>query len=349
MELDIDLTNPMDRKMLGKMKRGMPVQLKPEHLQGMKKNVKVALSEDKMKKMMKAMRLGKGVRVCLDPEESEMMEGVEFTSGGRVKSIEKAFKKVGKDIKKGLKKTGEELKKVPKYYRKNIRQYTQPIAKVLIEEGIPLIGEKLVEEGMKAMDVPAPVAKLAGKATKAGLKKPSQTAFKKSGLGLKSDLQKLMKQTKKTSEKVAKQTKKTSQKVADYVGSGIMRGNIELKARESLMNNPMVDGGMYPPPRRRGPPMKTLPYEVPMIGSGIKGKMHKVFGKDGQIVGAIREETSKIPYIGGRIFSDKLIDPLNKAYQPNPMVDQMGPENNSRRGQGQGLYAGLPAGRGMFV
>jgi hypothetical protein len=324
MELDIDLSDALDRKMLGKMKRGMPVQLKPKHLAGVSKNVKVGVSDDKLKKMMKAMRLGKGFRIALAPEETEMIEGVEFTQGGRIslKKIGKAFKSVGKDIKKGLNKSGEELKKFPKYYRKNIREYTSPIAKVLIEEGLPLLGETLVTEGMKAMDVPAPVAKLAGKATRAGLKKPSKMAYKKSGLGMQME------------------------------GMGMQMPNIELMGRRSRMGNSMEDGGMYPPAGRRRP-ITTLPFEAPMVGSGkmkmpSMRKLHKAFSKDGQVIGAIREETSKIPYIGGRIFSDKLIDPLNKAYQPNAMVDQMGPENNSRRG-GMGLYAGLPMGRGMYV
>lgn len=321
MELDIDLSDALDRKMLGKMKRGMAVQLKPKHLAGVSKNVKIAVSDDKLKKMMKAMKLGKGFRIALAPEETEMIEGVEFTQGGRIslKKIGKAFKSVGKDIKKGLKKTGEELKKVPKYYRKNIREYTSPIAKAIIQEGIPLIGAKLVEEGFKSAGADPFVAKMAGKATQAGLKKPAKMAYKKSGLGM----------------------------------GEMPMPNVELLARQSRMGNSMEDGGMYPPAGRRRRPITTLPADVPIVGSGkVKmpsmRKLHKAFSKDGQVIGAIREETSKIPFIGGRIFTDKLIDPLNKAYQPNPLVDQMGPENNPRRG-GQGLYAGMPMGRGMYV
>jgi len=179
-----------------------------------KKNIKElkSMSNDIIKvKMPRGRKMKPAVMPPMEGMKLAVMPPMD--EGGKIKSL----KEIGRDIKKSnkkvgeaFKKVGEELKTVPKYYRKNIRQYTQPIAKVLIKEGIPQIGSLLVEEGMKALDVPAPVAKLAGKATKKGLEKPADMAFRKSGLGLKSDM-----------KKVARASKKGVKSAMDYLGSGM--------------------------------------------------------------------------------------------------------------------------------
>jgi hypothetical protein len=178
----ISLDEPTMRAMLGKLKRGQPVQIPARAFtddSGMP--ISMSVSSDKMKKIARSMKQGRGVRIQLSPEERSTIGGIDFTQGGRVKTP----KEINRDIRKAFVKLGEKAKKIPKFYRENVREYTQPIAKVLIQEGLPLLGEILVTEGLKAADVPAPAAKLAGKAAKAGLKKPSKQAFQKSGLGMK--------------------------------------------------------------------------------------------------------------------------------------------------------------------
>lgn len=179
--LKIDLNDKKARSLLNKIKKGAMVQIPKDVLQGTP-NVFMDVRDDLASKMDKSMRMGRGVRCCMSPDESSSMtgEGMKFTQGGRVKSL----KQLSRDAGKAFKKAGEELKRVPKYYRKNIREYTSPMAKVLIQDGIPMIGEKLVEEGLKAAGADPFTAKLAGKAAKAGLEKPAKMGYEQSGLGL---------------------------------------------------------------------------------------------------------------------------------------------------------------------
>lgn len=179
--LKIDLNDKKARSLLNKIKKGAMVQIPKDVLQGTP-NVFMDVRDDLASKMDKSMRMGRGVRCCMSPDETSSMtgEGMKFTQGGRVKSL----KQLSRDAGKAFKKAGEELKRVPKYYRKNIREYTSPMAKVLIQDGIPMIGEKLVEEGLKAAGADPFTAKLAGKAAKAGLEKPAKMGYEQSGLGL---------------------------------------------------------------------------------------------------------------------------------------------------------------------
>jgi hypothetical protein len=113
----------------------------------------------------------------------------------------------------------------------------------------------------------------------------------------------------------------------------------------SNMSNPLVDGSMYG--GRRRSPITTLPYEPKMKikGSGIS-KFYKVeSGIHPMMDRVYREETSPIPLIGGRIFNSQLIDPLNKAYQPNVKAELSHPEMNLKGGMG--LYAGR-SGMGLY-
>lgn len=327
------------RAMMGKLKRGKPVQIPSKYLMGDSPNVKMNVASDKLKKIMRSMKQGRGVRIQLSPDECSTLMGDDFsyTTGGRIKSLKelnrdtsKAFKKAGKKIEKGLKKTGEELKKVPKYYRKNVRQYTSPIAKVLIEQGIPEIGSKLVEEGMKAMDVPAPVAKLAGKATKAGLKKPSQMAYKKSGLGLKSDMKKLASAVKKTGKKAVKSSKKMagiamdsgkkmSGTAMDYLGSGVMKPAVMPPS--ALMRPAVIEPS----------PIEVKPLRGRMPRSAGMGIRYKDISVGDHMLPPV--------VYGGEVNMGRLISEKHGSYTPyqtasTPMMPL-----------GSGLYAG---GRGLY-
>lgn len=165
-------------RQLSNLRNGHAVQIKYEHLTG--GALKIPQIGD-TKKIQKAIKNNKGVRISFSPAEVELFSP---KLGGKI-NVGKALKSFGKQASKGLNNFGEDLKTVPKYYRNNVRAYTQPAAKVLIEEGIPMLGSKLVEEGMKAAGADPLTSKLAAKAVSASLKQPAQLAFKKSGLGVK--------------------------------------------------------------------------------------------------------------------------------------------------------------------
>ena len=112
-EIGLNL-DPMDakaRKIINKLKKGMPAQLKVEHLMG-RPTMSVGVSPTLAKKIKSSMRTGKGLRMKLSPEETASMTGRDFgfTEGGRItlKSIGKSFKKFGKQAESGLKKFGKD-------------------------------------------------------------------------------------------------------------------------------------------------------------------------------------------------------------------------------------------------
>lgn len=356
MDLKFDLSAPSDKKLLGKLRRGQPVQVKPIHFpkDGMSGNVRIPMSEDKLKKAMKAMKMGRGMRISLAPEEAESMSGsgLIFTktgrvstgriqpspivgglvmtpssdmaggmAGGKVKSLKqlnreskKAFESAGKKISKAFTKDLPRVSKAAaKGYRKHVRPYASPVFKTLIEEGLPMLGEIAVTEGLKAADVPAPVAKIAGKAAKAGLKKPSQMAYKKSGLGLKSDINKMFKKAESAGQKGMSKAKSMGKSAVEYVGEGA-----------------------------------SLP--VPVVRGA--GRMRRMYETDKGTYKSTVVEEPRTLLVGGRIFSDRLIDPEASAYQPNTMAESWTPVQLGRP-VGSGLYAGrsgmgLYAGRGLY-
>jgi hypothetical protein len=106
--------DPMDmkaRKIINKLKKGLPAQLKIEHMTG-EPTMFIGVAPSMAKKMKSSMRMGKGMRMRLSPEEMASMEGrtFGFTEGGRItlKSIGKSFKKLGKQAESGLKKFGKD-------------------------------------------------------------------------------------------------------------------------------------------------------------------------------------------------------------------------------------------------
>jgi hypothetical protein len=131
-----------------------------------------------MKKLKKAMKSGKGIRIKLSPGEAETIESDEmvFTTGGRV-SIGKAFKKLGKDIK-------QTFKKAQKGYKEKLRPTVSPFMKTLIQEGIKTAGSKVMEQAALSAGADPASAKVLGKATSAMLDKPAKQAAAKSGLGM---------------------------------------------------------------------------------------------------------------------------------------------------------------------
>lgn len=175
--LKFDMGKKADRALLGKLRRGQTVQLKKDMLEG-PSNVFIGVSDDLKKKMMKAAKMGKGLRMKISPSEAETIESEDmtFTAGGRV-SIGKAFKKLGKDIEKGF-------KTAAKGYREKARPIVGPFMRTLVQEGIKTAGSKVMEQAALSAGADPATAKILGKATGEMLKKPAKEAAQKSGLGM---------------------------------------------------------------------------------------------------------------------------------------------------------------------
>jgi len=175
--LKFDMGKKADRALLGKLRRGQTVQLKKDMLEG-PSNVYIGVSDDLKKKMMKAAKMGKGLRMKISPSEAETIESEDmvFTAGGRV-SIGKAFKKLGKDIEKGF-------KTAAKGYRQKARPVVGPFMRTLVEEGIKTAGSKVMEQAALSAGADPTSAKILGRATGEMLKKPARKAAQKSGLGM---------------------------------------------------------------------------------------------------------------------------------------------------------------------
>lgn len=339
MDLRFDLTNPKDKAMLGKLRRGSPVQVKPIHFdENYGSRVRIEPKDNEMlKKLRRAMKSGKGVRICLSPDEMMEGEGLVFTKlgrvasgsiaptsykrfsgkiksmkeledkiesgtyedemimeGGKVKSLKqlnretsRAFKKAGKDIKKAFTEDVPEItRKAVKGYKEKVRPYASPVFKELFTNVVPELAGKAVEEGLKSQGVSPMGAKVSGRLVKAGLKKPMTMGYKKSGLGLKSDMAKAMKESGRLANRGMK-----------YLGSGA-----------------------------------SVP--VPVVGGAMK--IHRM--DKGTYETAFKEETPTLMR-GGRLFTEKMIDPTASAYEPNVIANQYTPIQ-----LGKGLYAG----RGLF-
>jgi hypothetical protein len=121
-EYPVDMTAAQIRK----MSKGQTVTMKPENFVSSSPDI-LYLLEETVKRIEKAIKQGRGVRICLNPEE----DITTMTEGGKI-SLKKAFKKAGKEISKGAKDTGKALtsKRAMDAY-KEIGQYA-------IEQGIPV-------------------------------------------------------------------------------------------------------------------------------------------------------------------------------------------------------------------
>jgi hypothetical protein len=147
------------------------------------------VKDETASKIKKAMRMGKGVRMCCDAEEANSMEGedMEFTEGGRVKV--KSLKQLNRESARNLKKAGKELKKVGKDitegYKSKVRKYTSPFFKGAIEYALPTIASDLVGALADTFEAPPIVKKTLQAGTKSAIKPLATKAYKKSGLGVK--------------------------------------------------------------------------------------------------------------------------------------------------------------------
>jgi len=369
--LSLDMSKPEDRKIISKLRRGAPVQVKPIHLQS-PPTIEMEVDDAKMKKIMSAMRRGVGSRIQLTGDEASTIrgEGLIFTpsgrvmKGGKVKSLKqlnketsRAFKKAGKEIKDAFEKDLPDVAdKAVKGYKKKVRPFASPVFKELLVNQVPKLAGKAVEEGLKSQGVPPMGAKVASKLVEAGLKKPMDMGYKKSGLGLKKNLamvgdvvkktaKKATRTTKKktmeavenmgmglksdiamvgdvlekTAKKASRATKKTTKKAMDHMGSGGAITSPQLRLAMSPLVNDEVNGG-------RG--MTVARYRSPVVDEISKNRI--VAGRG---------------LFGGMIYNDRMIDPLDNSYSPNPMVDAFHPELNFGNGlfagrSGNGLYAG---------
>ena len=381
-KLAMDMSKVADRKMLGKLRRGDMITVKPVHLSG-EATVTVDVPDAVAKKIEGARRRGVGTRVKLDESSAKTMmgEGLMFTStgrvmkGGKVKSLKqlnretsRAFKKAGKEIESGFKQVGEELKTVPKYYRENIREYTSPIFKQIIESAIPMAGEAVTQGLLEFMDADPAVSKVVSKAVAVGLKKPANMAYKKSGLGLKGDLEGLVKKGKKAVteavvgkglkediKKVARQASKKLvgssvvgalkkagrkarakvspiEKAVDYVGSGLKSdvGRVVRKARAKGRSAVDYVGGEL-----ISSPELILGHSK-YINDEVDGGVGSLKGRAPVSMRPRRIEMKGRGLYGGMMYTHRFLDPLDKSYEPNAEVDAFHPELNF----GKGLYTG---------
>ena len=87
----------LSRKQVNTLMKGGAIQLNTTHLKSMPEDVLNGLHEKTIKKMVRALKEGRGMRLKLSEEERENV-------GGKL-HIGKAFKKIGNDIKHGFNKT----------------------------------------------------------------------------------------------------------------------------------------------------------------------------------------------------------------------------------------------------
>lgn len=139
--------NPRDlkaRKIINKLKKGLPAQLKFEHLTG-DPSTFISVAPGVAKKIRSSLRMGKGLRMKLSPSEAESMSGdYNFTAGGRI-----SFSSIGRKMDKGLSSISRKTKKGIKG----------------IEKGFKRVGKEFEDFG----DDVEEDFKLAGRETKRGL------------------------------------------------------------------------------------------------------------------------------------------------------------------------------------
>jgi len=115
--------NPRDlkaRKIINKLKKGLPAQLKFEHLTGDPSTV-ISVAPNVAKKIRSSLRMGKGLRMKLSPGEAESMSGdYNFTAGGRI-----SFGSIGRKMDKGLSSISRKTKRGIKGIEKGFKRVGQ--------------------------------------------------------------------------------------------------------------------------------------------------------------------------------------------------------------------------------
>ena len=111
-----------------KILKGVSVQLKPDELDG---DIELSIPKKLHTKVRRAVRMGKGIRIKLNPEEIEH-------NGGSVK-INRAFRNAGKQIVSGSKKVGKFINSNRKNITKTAVKIVAPIVLKALEKktGIP--------------------------------------------------------------------------------------------------------------------------------------------------------------------------------------------------------------------
>lgn len=87
----------LTKKQINKLMKGGAIQLSPSHLKGMNEDFLEGLHDKTIKKMVRALKEGRGMRLKLNHEEMEKV-------GGKL-NIGKAFKNLGHTVEKGFHKT----------------------------------------------------------------------------------------------------------------------------------------------------------------------------------------------------------------------------------------------------
>jgi hypothetical protein len=124
-----------------KLHQGLPIQIKYDNMGADKGDAVIGLKEGNAKKLMSAFKKGKGVRMCLDDEESEysMKEGSGIF-GGIKKGIKKGVSKVKRGLKSAERKIETTANKIAKPVKGAIRKYVpKPFRDALQNEAQGLI------------------------------------------------------------------------------------------------------------------------------------------------------------------------------------------------------------------
>lgn len=121
----------MSKAQMGKIKKGLPIQIKFSDMGADKGNIVIGLKDGNAKKLLSAFKKGKGCRMCMDEEELDytMKEG----SGISFKGLVSKAKNLGKKVEKGVVSVGN---KVGRPAKQLISKVPAPIRNKLKEEAL---------------------------------------------------------------------------------------------------------------------------------------------------------------------------------------------------------------------
>ena len=212
----------------------------------------------KIRRMMTAMKKGKGMRLTFSPDEMAANE-IEI-EGGRIN-----FGRIGRAIRKGAAKVGE-------LYREYVRPTVGPALKQLVEKGISKGATKAVEAGLTAVGAPE-LAAIAGPEIQRGIEKyvtqpASEFIQKKTGAyGIKKSMPKKKKNPKPSPKPspIPKSAKKSM--VAEMAMGMAMEQPKQLPYKPKLESN--YSNFLNPDAPAMNPHLPLPDNSMMLVGDGI--------------------------------------------------------------------------------